>query len=137
MTLPFYKLSYWLTTKPPVVGGTIGYVLFGVFLLFVLAGVFVRVRRMKELKDKYEKRLLSQISIMLIVLGLLGLLLYFFSFEGITLLGARFWYPVWLLAVAGWVAWIVYYARVTIPEFRKRAGARKQIDKYLPRKKKK
>ena len=137
MTVPFYEPSYWLSVEPPVVGGTIGYIIFGVFLLCVMAGVIVRVRRMKELKDKYEKRLLSQVSIMLIVMGLFGLVLYFLSFEGIPFLGARFWYPVWILAVAGWIAWILYYARVTIPAHRKRAGARAHIDKYMPRKKKK
>jgi hypothetical protein len=137
MTIPFYQLSYWLTTEPPVVGGTIGYILFGVFLLFVMTGMIVRVRRMNQLKDKFEKRLLSQISIMLIAMGLLGLILYFLSFEGIAFLGARFWYPVWLLGLIGWVSWIVYYAKIKIPERRKYNGARESFGKYLPRKKKK
>jgi len=74
---------------------------------------------------------------MLISMGLFGLVLYFLSFEGIPFLGARFWYPVWLVSVLGWGAWIFYYARVTIPERRKQSGARKHIDKYLPRRKKK
>ena len=72
---------------------------------------------------------------MFVSFGVLSMLWFFFTFEEIYFLGARFWF---LLIVIGFIAWIVYivrYARVTIPAMKEESEKGKDEDKYMPRKK--
>ena len=65
-------------------------------------------------------------------MGILGLMLFFFSFEEIPLLGARFWYLIWALGVGVWVALIVRYVVKVIPAERAAILARQEKKNICP-----
>lgn len=125
--------SYWLTIQPPEVGGWLGTVVFGVFLGCLVLGIVGRIVVDRRGDDRYKKDAGGRISSLLITMGTLGVILFFFSFEGIQLFGARFWYPVWGIGLLVWTYFIVCYVKYTVPVRRKREQQLREQGKYLPR----
>jgi peptidoglycan/LPS O-acetylase OafA/YrhL len=129
-------LSYWLTFDPPVVSGGAGQILFFLFLACFAAGCAARMVGVKRMPDKHAERLMDQVGLALLVMGFLGVMLFFFSYERIRLFGARFWYPVWLLGLILWVGYEGWLAKKKIPLWRREEEERKQKNAYLPGRKK-
>lgn len=70
-------------------------------------------------------------------MGMIVLLLVFFSYEEISLLGARFWYLFWFIGMIVWLVFILRYAFVTIPGERVKQNTKDARSIYLPKSKKK
>ena len=70
-----------------------------------------------------------------LTMGIAGMAWFFLTFEEIYLFGARFWFLVWLIIGIVWAWWIVRYVKVTIPELRQSGAAKKDSNKYIPKKK--
>jgi hypothetical protein len=128
----FFSPSYWFTLSPPQVNGTLGHLVFGFFVLCFVAGIVSRIVASNRIEDQYIEQIGGRIGTLLITMGLLGVLLFFFSFERVTLFGARFWYLIWILTTALWVFFIVRFIKRDIPSMRQRDIERKAISKYLP-----
>ena len=133
--LSFFRPMYWLTMNPPQVGGLLGNVVFLVFVLCVVLGIIGHIVTDRHKKDRYVRQIGKRISTLLVTMGILGVLLYFFSFEGIRLFGARFWYPVWMIITAVWVLLIIRFVKKDIPQAQQQTQARKAVTKYLPHRK--
>ncbi len=129
----FFQPMYWLTLQPPEVGGLLGGLVFGLFVLFLVFGIIGRIVVDRKGDDRYKRDVGSRISSLLVTMGLLGVILFFFSFEGIQLFGARFWYPLWVLATLVWVFFLVRYVKRDIPAKREREERLREQGKYLPR----
>lgn len=105
-------------------------VIFGVFLFI---GILGRIIAMRIGWEKMIKRLIVKTSNSCVALGVFGFVLYGFYFERVTVLGARFWYLLWL-ALFGWYAWKIWkYAFVEIPEIEKKRAERETAEKWLPK----
>ena len=85
----FFQPSYWLTMQPPEVGGLLGNIVFGVFIGLLVLGIIGRIVVDRRDDDRYKREIGGRISTLLITMGILGVILYFFSFEQIQLFGAR------------------------------------------------
>ncbi len=123
---------YWLTLQPPEVGGLLGSIVFGFFVAIFILGIIGRMVVDRKGSARYKKEIGNRISTLLVVMGLLGVLLYFFSFEEIQLFGARFWYPVWIVVTAVWVFFLVRYVKRDVPAKRAREQHLREQGKYLP-----
>lgn len=128
-----FQPTYWLTLQPPEVGGLAGNILFGVFVAFLVLGIIGRIVVDRRGDDRYKREIGSRISSLLITMGVLGIILYFFSFEEVQLFGARFWYPFWILATLVWGFFILRFVQRDVPAKRAREEALKAQGKYLPR----
>ena len=106
------------------------FILFAVFLVF---GAIIRMVASHRHEDKQVTEVFSRLGRLGVTMGILGLMLFFFSFEEIPLLGARFWYLIWALGVGVWVALIVRYVVKVIPAERAAILARQEKEKYLPK----
>lgn len=129
--------GYWLTLDPPVVSGLGGNLLFGAFVLFFIFGVIARVVAANRTHDPYVQKIGQRVGVFLVVMGLLGVILFFFSYERVQLFGARFWYPAWMMGVLVWIWFILRFIKRDIPFMRAQEQERKFVSKYLPSKKKK
>ena len=129
----FFQPSYWLTLSAPEVGGVLGTLVFAVFVVSFVLGLVGRIVVDRKSTDRYKRDIGSRIAGLLMTMGILGAVLFFFSFERIQLFGARFWYPVWALATVVWVAFIVRYALRDIPAKKAHAQRLHAQSKYLPR----
>lgn len=133
----FLNPMYWFTIDPPIVTGLGGNILFATFALLFVFGVVARVVASNRTQDRYVQQLGERVGTMLVTMGILGVILFFISYERIQLFGARFWYPVWLGGFVFWIVMLVRFAKRDIPAMRAKAQSRSAVSKYLPRKKKK
>jgi hypothetical protein len=129
---PFLQPTYWLTLQPPDVAGLVGNIALWMFVGFLVLGVISRMVIDRRAYDRYKRDVGSRMSTLLTTMGILGMLLYFFSFEGIQLFGARIWYPVWIIATVLWFLLLVRYVKCEIPAQRDREMALRERSKYLP-----
>lgn len=128
--------SYWFTFNSALVDGLIGNSVFGFFVVLFVLGIVTRLVSSQRTLDVYTQKVVTKSVTLLITMGLLGVALYFFSFERIRFFGARFWYLLWLMVLVVWVYKIVHHVREVIPAVRKRAIEQKEKQKYFPSKKK-
>ena len=130
------KPMYWLTMNPPEVAGLLGTIVFVVFVLFFVLGIVGHLVAERKGSDRFVREAGHKISTLLITMGLLGVLLFFFSFEAIRMFGARFWYPVWAIVVLVWTFLIFRYLKRDVPLMRAREASRRAQRQYLPGRKK-
>lgn len=133
---PLFYPSYWLTLEPPRVWDGSGRSLAIIFIGMLIASVVIRRFKLPKAADKIQANLYRRIANMLVTLGLVGMALYFLSYEQIRLLGARPLYLVWLAGLAAWVAFLVRFARKEAPAVRQGELDRRAIQKYLPKRRK-
>ena len=126
----------WLSIQPANVETIFGKIIFGVFVLLALFGMVLRLVTIEKTNDRYKKQIGGKISVMCITMGLIGIVLFFFSFENIQLFGGRFWYPIWSLGLIVWIAISVRFIKKEIPTMRERDLKRTNQLKYMPSRKK-
>lgn len=124
--------SYWFTLRPAEVGGTSGTILFVVFVLMFVAGIVARIVAANKTDDRYLRDMGERVATLLITMGLLGIVLYFFSYERIRLFGSRFFYAFWLIGIFAWGYVLVRFAHRTVPQMRQRDSLRAEQRKYFP-----
>lgn len=133
---PLLNPLYWLTADPLNVTGPAGYALFLVFAALLILGVFLRASLRRALTiEKPRRRFREMVSAYVTSMGAMGIVLWFLSFEGIRLLGARFWYLALILLAVIWGASLVWYKKKVLPALIEAAQTRskQKMDPYLPR----
>jgi peptidoglycan/LPS O-acetylase OafA/YrhL len=130
---PLVYPSYWLTLEPPNVWDGAGRLLAVLFVGMLIASVVVRRRKAA---DKLQAELYRRVSSMLATMGSVGIVLYFLSYEGIRLLGARPLYLAWIVGLVVWIVSIVRFAKREVPAVRQDDLDRRAIQKYLPKRRK-
>ena len=123
---------YWFSLQPANVDGLLGNLLFGFILLLFLAGVVCRIVIMNKKQDHYVKMIGKRLITLCLTMGFLGVMMYFFSYEGIQLFGARFWYPMWVLGFVVWGTFITRFALKEIPALREKNLRQHAKSKYIP-----
>jgi len=97
----------------------------------------VRIVSNRHERERYVAAIFAKVGYLLVTMGILGLIWFFFTYEQIPLLGARFWFLVWLLGVVAWVLWILRFTYKQVPSLRQRDKDRIERRKYFPPRKKK
>ncbi len=107
-------------------------ILLGFFVLLFVLGVLTKAFAPLRFTDRYALEVISKVTTLLITMGLIGMVLYFFSFERIRFFGARFWYPLWFLATMLWSVSILRYTKRDMPLKRQQVIERQEKRKYFP-----
>src|SRR3989339_95439 len=130
----FFHPSFLFDLTPPPLTSVSERFLPVVFSVLILTGIvlWIRSRRMHKAVGPKRKRFL-RIGRAAVTFGLIGLFLFFFSFEQVRLLGARFWYVLWLLFVFAWGAFLWWTTFRKRPYQESETGIRKEREKYLPK----
>ncbi len=124
--------SYFFTLRAAEVGGVFGNILFAIFILLFVLGIVARIVASNNRQDRYMRQFGQRVGGYLITMGILGIVLYFFSFERIRLFGSRFLYVCWLVGLIVWGFFLVRFAHKTIPQKREQDRERAEKRKYLP-----
>jgi len=125
-------ITLWFTLNPPDTTALAWRVAFGLFAALFLVGIVVRIYASRA-TDRSRLPLLRRVAKLCVSMGALGLILGFFSFENIRLLGARFWYPIWLLGTVIWAAFLVKFAVKELPAMRAADLEKQEKEKYIPK----
>ena len=132
---PLVHPSYWLTLEPPTVWQGSGRFVVVLFLGMLVASFIVR-RYKPSGKNGQPSPTTRRAADMLATLGGLALVLFFFSFEQIRVLGARFFYLVWMLGLVAWIVGIIVLRKREARAAGFVDHTRVEREKYLPRPKK-
>jgi len=130
---PLISLGYWLNLYPPPLVPAVFTVLGIVLSVLFLAGVAAKVWGYRSRKNPPLHRILSRVGRAAITVALVGGAFYFFTYEQLYLLSARFW---WILIVIGAVVWKAFIFRDFLSRYPADVRAREARiakDKYLPR----
>jgi len=100
---PLLSLSYWFGNgiQPfhPLVGRGLLIFMSGLVVASIAIAVYVYLQKQiaKELRQ-----VLQRVTALLSVMGVVGLFMYWFNYEGIPVFSMRFWYIVWFGVAAYW-----------------------------------
>lgn len=119
----------------PEPNGLYLYLAFIFTLLIIVAAVIAAVKILKKSSTfPTSSKLLSKWFHFCLIIGLAGLVLIFFRYQGIAYLGSRLmmiFLAIWSLI---WVLTIIFYRVFTIPKESKIREEKERFEKYLPKK---
>ena len=128
-----FSLSFWFDLHSTGLSSTYERGFFFFFALFIIMGSISRIFAKNKKDDRFLVKAYRYIGQMFMMMGVLGLFWFFFAYEQIYFFGARFWFIVWILGLIAWIAWIVYYVKVKIPELKDKGAAKQEVNKYIPK----
>jgi hypothetical protein len=130
---PLITLSFWFNGNPPPLLYPIFIGLGVLIILLFLEGGVTKWLSWKQRKNPPLHRVLSRWGRAALTIAAIGAVLFFFTFEQIPFVSARFW---WGLLLIGGIVWKVFI----IKDIRKRYPAEKSAmverlakEKYLPK----
>ncbi|MEI7497988.1 MAG: hypothetical protein WCK11_01740 [Candidatus Falkowbacteria bacterium] len=123
-------LNFWFNSRPGELLGVSRVAVIISILTLVGVAIYSWWRNRQEPKNYYA-RIFSRLIICATTNAVIGLVLFFFSWQMIVVLSARFWYIIWLAGVALWV-WLIYKDAKKIPTLRRAAEEKKEFKKYIP-----
>jgi hypothetical protein len=132
---PLLTLSFWFGTLPPPFMPKIGMFLLSLPITMVFVGALALLFTLRAGTDKLVRRAVARAGRALLNWGIVGLLLFLFSFERVPFLSMRFFWLLW----AVWIGVQTYkmwrYASVDLPAVKQERAERDQYEKWLPKKK--
>lgn len=134
---PLIDPSFWFQLDPNYLSPVFEKGFFALFALMIVLGAIVRIMARKKGTDRFSKDVKMRWGVMLMTMGFLGLVWFFFTYEGVPFFGARFWFLIWLAGVAAWKIFLFRYMKHEVPSMKERAQSHADANKYLPRKKRK
>lgn len=133
----FLYPSYWLNPHPVPLGPTLVGGIFVFFGWFFIAGLAFRiVAHLLRKKDHLKAGICRRLAALLITTALLGFVCLFFAYEQLPLFGMRFWVLLVFIMFIIWLVRIVSYIVREYPVERAAIVEKKNLEKYLPGKKK-
>ena len=98
----------------------------------MVIGLSLRVVR-HHTKDKPKRALFARVSNMVVTMGVLGLILFFFLYEQINFFGAHFWWLFWTIGLIVWIVSVIRFARTKLAPASEEQLRQKERAKYLPK----
>ncbi len=123
------SLSFWFNLRPPTMLEIFN-TLFLVFLviLLILSIIAFYFKKKKRLYKSFWLKFYDFTASNLMI----GLLLFFFSWQAVPFLSARFWLVLWFVLILAWLYFLIKHLR-KIPKRKEEAEKKKSFDKYIPR----
>ncbi len=123
------SLSFWFNLRPPAMLEIFN-TLFLVFLaiLLILSIIAFYFKKKKRLYRSFWLKFYDFTASNLMI----GLLLFFFSWQGVPFLSARFWLILWFILIITWLYFLVKHLK-KIPKRKEEAEKKKSFDKYIPK----
>lgn len=124
------SIKFWFNLRPGLLTPVFAKTLTGLIIFFLVSGiVFYLINRSK----KYN--LYSPIWTSLSAFGFtnfaIGLVVWFFNYELIPLLSARFWFLLWGAGILAW-AIMIYLMLPKIRAKKEQAKEKQEYKKYIP-----
>jgi hypothetical protein len=130
---PLITLSFWFNTNPPPFIAPIMIGL-GILLIIILgAGIVEKWFAYNKRSNPPLHRILSRLGRAEIAIALIGLFLYFVSYEQTPVASARFWWLILFVAAVVWKVYIVRDITKRYPVEKKAFAERLAREKYLPK----
>lgn len=126
--LNLLTLNYWFDLSPEPFMSAANTIIILFLGLLLLGGIlFIILKKKNKLYKVLFERLYNFCFINLII----GVLLFFFSWEEAYFLSARFWYMLWIIII---IVWLLEIKKKSgkISDLRDKRKKRQEFEKYLP-----
>jgi amino acid transporter len=130
-----FSLPFWFTLNPgPLNPNHLLYFLW-ILVGFLVVAIIFRALMFYRRKDLPLVNVWRKLSRLFLTMGLVGFVILFFFYEGVMILGARFWFLFWLIGIITWLVYILVYSIRKLPKIKKEITEKKKFEKYLPKRK--
>jgi len=110
-------------------------IMLGFFVLLGLIAIVIKLWEIYQQPTGYQKKLADKYLTFFGWLSFLGLFMVLARHERAPFISARFWLIVWLIIAIYWLYSIIKYQIKVVPEVQKQIEQKKQLQKYLSKKK--
>lgn len=123
-----FRIDYWTDLRPRYFDENVAYIFIAALIATLVAAVIIFFLKRR---GGIYKHILSRVYSLLLSNFIVGALLFFFRFELVPFLSARFWAGIWVIVVIAWTYFTIKEAK-KIPAKRKAFEAEKEKNKYIP-----
>ena len=123
-----FTLNYWFELMPGVIGNSGKIFFLSLIIIFLLGAVLSSFYRRK---GRLFKKTFSRLYDFFAGNFVLAIIFFFFRYETIPFLSARFWLALWFILIIGWLYFILKDLK-GLDEKREEEKKRKEKEKYLP-----
>ncbi len=125
--------QYWINPTPVPLGPSlVGKIVFFLGWILVIAIALHVAERVIRKNDKLKSRMVAMFSSVLYNAFFLGLVILFFAYEQIPILGMRLWSLLWLIVLVFWLARTTAKVLREYPQRRDYIARMSELRKYLP-----
>jgi len=123
------SLKFWFDLRPdPMLSGS-QKIFIGVVFILVIS--FLLFWFLKSKKKGLFAPFFNRLYLFSVVNAFMGLIIWFFNYELIPFLSARFWFLLWGISMIVWLVFIFKDLR-KIPARKKQLEEEKEFKKYIP-----
>ncbi len=132
----FLDYKYWLNLHPVALGPDLVTGILSFFAWFIVAAVilWLAARSLKKKQPRYGQ-LARKFASPLFGAGVMGMLLLFFSYEQVPVLGMRLWFLLLCLYFLFEIGRLANYVVIDFPHLRHEDMERARLMKYMSKKK--
>jgi len=129
---PLLRPSFWFDVTPVPLLSSSAWLVWTLMGAIFFLGIVSRSGLLVVPKKSDLWRVTQRVSQYFLSVGVVGVLLYWFSFERFPFFSMRFLYLAWLVWTLAWGALLVWFVVKTLPARRREQTERTQFEKYLP-----
>lgn len=130
--MPLLSWSYWFSLQARELMPNVKLAMLVLFVALIIFGV-VASRFVKKSGSMLMIEGAKRLSMFGIWMGIMGLILVFFTHELVYFFGARFWYLVWLVVAVWWLIAIIRHLTVVVPGQSASFAEKARIEKWIPK----
>ncbi|MFA5109659.1 MAG: hypothetical protein WC458_03910 [Patescibacteria group bacterium] len=124
----FLTLNYWFNLRPETLLPLAQKIFIGAIILAVVLAIIVAI--LKNRGGIY-RGLLKRFYAFFVSNAVIGAIFFFFNYESIPFLSARFWLGLWAITMIVWLVSVLKGLQ-KIPGQKKQQEQEKELKKYLP-----
>jgi len=130
---PLWDIHFWFDFTPIRMAAPFEAAFFAIFALSMITGSVLRIMVRNGKYDRYQAIMRKRIANLCSLMGGLGLVWFFLTFEEIQFFGSRFWFLIWIIGFAVGLFSIWRFMKNEVPALKHREQSRADVNKYLPK----
>lgn len=127
----FFNLGHIFNIRPDAMRSRALIILAIIFGLLIILGIIAKIT-IPKIKDGLKAKACRRLFYLFSTMGIIGFVYLFFAWQGVALLGARFWLIIWSATAMIWLGFIAKYLFLEVPKLRKEIQSKRDFEKYIP-----
>ncbi|MEK7497269.1 MAG: hypothetical protein AAB657_05240 [Patescibacteria group bacterium] len=128
----FFELSYWFRVYTEPLADKAFFVTLALIILGLVVALLAKFK-IEKISDGSVRRIWRRLARFCLTISILTGVTLFFNQTATPILGARWWYLLWLISGLVWLGLIIYDWFVKVPKERNSREFYESYAKYLPR----
>lgn len=126
----FITMNYWFNVNAGELEPKMQKLLFIILVIFLILAIFISVIK-KSKQNGFYYKIFNSLQLFFITNFIVGVFLYFFTYQGIYFLSSRFWFLAWFVFVVIWLN-TIRSLFLKIPKIKEKVKEKEKYSKYIP-----